>query len=319
MKKIITALVTLVMLASLSITAFADLGAPEFDNWYVICGMDGYYYEDPDFGHGYENEVYKVNIKPGDKYQVYYYAKEVGKYRLIGKGDIMISESDLNSKFFDAKKTYDKTNGKKLDSEIKGNVTADGGLVLRQGPATTFPAYKTIPKNTELSYQYTYSYGGYDWGYVTYNGTSGWVATKYINGTAVTTTTTTTTTTASSTEEVIESQDDTDVLVPNADTETSGSFFSDTKNVVILCCVGAMIIVLTAVIILVLVLRNKEQKKMMQNSFNPNNYNNNYNPNNYNPNNYNYNNYNQNPNNYNPNGYNPNGYNPNGYNQDNRR
>lgn len=190
MKKIITALLTLVMLVSLSVTAFADLGPAQFDDWYVVCGMGGYDFEDFNMATG---NTFKSRVEPGIKLMVYSYNNVEKEYLLVikdgnfdakgGKGMFTVPEADLKSKFYEANKAVGKETGTKLEKEVKGKVSSDVGVVLRQGPATTFKSYTTIPQNADVSYEYTYKYGGHNWGYVTYKGQNGWVCIDYVKGT----------------------------------------------------------------------------------------------------------------------------------------
>ena len=290
MKKIVALVLSLIIIASFSIPVYADLGQSDFDNWYVVCGMEGYDFQDRIFG----QEPFKSHIEPGTRLRVHSFNDNDQTYLLVisddnyttgGYGFVYVTESQLDKYFLEDNKTVDKTIGSKKPKEIECTVTSDTGIVLRQGPATTFKSYTTIPQNTKLSYQYTYKYGGYNWGYVTYKGTSGWACIDFVKATSVTTvkpteasnstTTATSPTTTVSTADVVVTTTDNGISVISPDSDYSftesvtgqennpdnstnkNEFFSNTKNVIIVCCVGALIVAMSAVIILLLVQRKR--------------------------------------------------------------
>lgn len=291
MKKIVALVLSLMIIASFCIPVYADLGQSDFDNWFVVCGMDGYDFQDRIYG---QTSSFQSHIEPGTRLRVHTFNSNDQTYLLVisddnyttgGIGFVYVTEDQLDKYFLEDNKTVDKTIGSKKPKEIECTVTSDTGIVLRQGPATTFKAYTTIPQNTKLSYQYTYKYGGYNWGYVTYKGTSGWACIDFVKATSVTTvkpteasnpTTTATNpaTTVSSADVVVTTADNgISVISPDSDysfTESvtgqentpdnstnKNEFFSNTKNVIIVCCVGALIVAISAVIILLLVQRKR--------------------------------------------------------------
>lgn len=293
MKKIIAAVLTLLVAMSMAVTAYADLGQGDFNNWYVVCGPQGFDFEN----HTYDGYVpFDDRVEPGIKLFVHIYNKETKEYMLVidddrhekdGYGFIDISESDFEKYFIEENETVSKENGKKLAKPVDGTVTSKSGVVLRQGPATTYKDYTVIPYNTKLSYQYTYVYGGYNWGFVTYKGQSGWVSIDFVskNNSDVTTTATVTTTKVAATTDVTStlqaeqttdeapfisvdssSEDYAQQVIASTDTSASqnddaqDSFFSNTKNVVIVCCMGAVIIALTAAVVLLLIQKKKANK-----------------------------------------------------------
>lgn len=177
MKKIIAFGITLFLLFSMSIPVFADLGPADFDEWYVLCGTEGYYFEDvPDeYAPDYEQAGVDMHdyIEPGIRLWVYSFDNTANEYMLIirdsnhktiGRGFVDVPEADFEKYFIDEHDTIPEETGEKLPEEVECVVTADSGLVLRQGPARTFPSYQVIPSQANISYQYTFDYGGYHWG-----------------------------------------------------------------------------------------------------------------------------------------------------------
>ncbi len=277
MKKCTAILLTLVLLLGLSVTAFADLGEPEFDDWYVVCGPRGYDYSYTESDIMGEPRTYRGHIEPGIRFMVFEYIESDGAYRLIledsqkeaAKIDsfVYLPSSDLDRSFLSENKVVQKETGKMLDDEVTAVVTPDVGVILRQGPARTYKSYRTIPKNTQLTYQYTYAYGGYTWGYTSYKGTSGWCAIDYTEKVVPTTETTTETTTQPTSESTVADTTAAIATVPTTDTLPTESdknrdqpigFFSDTKTVIVVCCLCAVILALTAVVVLLIVKRKKE-------------------------------------------------------------
>lgn len=276
MKKFAAVLLSLIIIASSCIMAFADLGAAEFDNWYVVCGMDGFDFND--YAYDYEKDIeynFPGHVKPGIKLQVHSFDSESKKYLLIcsdenfeykGNGFVNVTEAELNSKFIDATKTISKEKGEKLEKEVETKVTSDTGIVLRQGPSTNFKAYTTIPTKAKITYQYTYKYDGCNWGYVTYKGQSGWACIDYSEEITTTTTTTTTTTATeittaeSETESVSYSTETVPVNQEDLDAGVAESFTSNTRLVIIICCAGAFIIAITAIVILLIVKKKKDEE-----------------------------------------------------------
>lgn len=294
MKKIIAAFLTLLVAVSMAVTAYADLGQSDFVDWYVVCGPQGFDFEN----HTYEGyKPFDDRVEPGIKLFVHTFNGET--YRLVidddrydrssAYGFVDVSESDFEKYFIEENETVSKDVGKKLAKSVNGTVTSKTGVMLRQGPATTYKDYAVIPHNTKLSYQYTYNYGGHDWGFVTYKGRSGWACIDYIkaentntntgtkptsavSGTAVVTTSqpsaiqsSTDVTEGSSAEAIaLPTEDGTQrvMAVPEASTPQGEamqqeSFFANTRNVIVVCCLGAVILALSAAVILLLIQKKK--------------------------------------------------------------
>ena len=290
MKRIIVFAITILLIFSMSIVAFADLGDADFDNWTVVCGPAGFYFEDvPKIEQ--EGEDMHDYLEPGTKLWVHSFYTPDKTYLLVidyesnhkkkGHGFVSVTEAQLNKYFIGEKKAFRPNDSMKLDKKVKCIVTPSVGLVLRQGPDKEYPSFKVIPQNTKLTYRYVYEGEQYNWGYVTYNGRDGWCCIDYtekIETTtepttteAETTTETTTKPTTELTSELItEVSDETtsapvvplDAADPGLVTETAeenetSDFFGNTRTVVIVCCAGAVILALTAVVILMIVKRKK--------------------------------------------------------------
>ncbi len=212
MKKLVSVLLVCLLLFCMTVPAFADLGEPEFNNWFVVCGISGYNYNGIEYDYETGSQTpYTEFFEPGTKFQVHSFYDEDGTYTLVMddtnhkvlfSGLIGVKEADLNRYFVNEGVTIPKESGKKLDKAVTAKITPRSGVVLRQGPATTFPRYTTIKQNTQVTYEYTYEYGGYHWGFVTYKGQTGWACTDYMEATAEVSTTAATTapTTAPTTE-----------------------------------------------------------------------------------------------------------------------
>lgn len=271
MKKLVSLMIAALLLFSLSLPAFADLDEGDFGDWYVICGMGGYSFEDTPWL-DQEDEDMHDTLEPGTRLHVHSFDSSSKKYLLViddrgtheikGHGFVYVTEEQLNKYFVGEKKTISKETGTKLKEAVNCVVTPKVGVVLRQGPATTFPAYKTIPQNARITYQYVTKYSGRNWGHTTYKGTNGWCCIDYtekIVETTVSTTEEPTETTAKATTEPSTKAATTTTAAPEATTEATEptSFFGNTNAVIIICCMGAVILALTAVVFLLIVKRKR--------------------------------------------------------------
>lgn len=178
MKKLIAVILVFIIAALLAPAVSADVEVPPFENWFVVCGVEGYEYQITDNSGDTAVRVDK-HVDPGIRFQV----KETedsgsGQFYLVPQNDtgatLTISEANLNKYFMDADKVVTKETGKKQFKEAHCLVSADGAP-LRQGPAETFQEYVVVPQDAGLAYQYTYEYGGHQWAYTKYDGKTGWV------------------------------------------------------------------------------------------------------------------------------------------------
>ena len=171
MKKTISIAIIIFLIFSNCILAYADVNDPMFEDWYVCVGMSGYTYEGKTFA-------------PGTRFQVCDYYENVQKYSLWrdnSRSMILVTESDLDDYFIGDANFVPEESGEKLAGEIKCEVTAEGGLTLRNGPGVGFIAIITIPDKAELTYRHTYENDGYTWGFVQYEGISGWCSIDFTN------------------------------------------------------------------------------------------------------------------------------------------
>lgn len=290
MKKIVSLMIAALLMLSLGLPAFADTDGAGFDDWIVVCGPAGYSFEDELYDED-SDTITKVQakLKPGTKLHVEDYLFDTKEYRLWNQdwtegsgqsGTVYVKEKDLDKYFIGKKKPVREDMGEKQKKETTCVVTPKVGLMLRQGPNKAYPAYKTIPYGTKLTYRYVYDNDGQNWAYVTYKGQAGWCCidyTKKIVPTAAQTTESTTETTAETTTEATTTQavsapltevtgeatPATTFLNPDytekTDGETEGvDFFGNTTAVVVICCLGAVVLAMTAVVLLLIIKRKKE-------------------------------------------------------------
>ncbi|MBO4234985.1 MAG: hypothetical protein J5928_00900 [Firmicutes bacterium] len=169
MKKAISIAIVFLLILSECIVVYASIDDPMFQDWYVCVGISGYSYEGKTF-------------EPGTRFQVCDYYDNVDKYGLWrnnSRSMILVTESDLNEFFIGDNDYVPAESGDKLDREIKCEIDSEDGLTLRNGPGRGFIAIITMPHKAELTYQYTYENGGYTWGFVQYDGISGWCSIDY--------------------------------------------------------------------------------------------------------------------------------------------
>ncbi len=282
MKKCTALALILMLLFALQFAAFADLDEGDFEDWYVRCGTAGYAFVDQPYYGIDENTDLHDFLEPGTKLRVHSYDSTEKTYLLVvdddhhetkGSGFVYVTEAQLNKYFVGEKKAVRAENGTKLSRPVDCTVTPDVGVILRQGPATTYPSFRTVPKGTKLTYQYTLAYGGRNWAYTTYKGTNGWVCIDYtapVTTTAPTTTEATTTTAPTTTETTVNSttfmitttttaapKTSTAPAEPDEPADAADGFFSNTKTVVVVCCLCAVALALSATVILLIVKRKK--------------------------------------------------------------
>lgn len=144
-------------------------------------------------------------------------------------------------------------------------VTPDVGLNLRIGASSNYETLELIPQGTEVAYEYVFSNNSGDWGYVNYNGKSGWVSLKYIEEIE----TTTESTAESTTETVTETSSESAVSEPETSTteiseeasemkEDAVSVLTETKNRIIIGVAAAVIVCITAIVIIILIKKKKD-------------------------------------------------------------
>ena len=299
MKKLVSVLLVCMLLLSMAVPAFADLGEPEFNNWYVVCGISGYNYNGIDYDYMTDTRTaYTEFFEPGTRFQVYDFYDAEGTYTLLMSDTnhkvkvsamISVKESDLNMFFVNEGATIQKESGQKLAKATTAKVTPRVGVVLRQGPATTFPKYTTIPQNTQVTYEYTYEYGGYHWAFVTYKNYSGWACTDYMEASTEASTaapTTAPTTTAPTTEPsaaatTAPNTEATTIVVTNTTSVGSDSVdgqnaglkdndaqkeegsgliggLSQTKLIILVCCAIAILLSVIGLVVLFVTKKNKK-------------------------------------------------------------
>lgn len=285
MKRIVAFVVVLLMLFSLSIAAYADLGDSDFKDWSVITGPAGFSFVDVPYIDTDPNLDLHDYLKPGTKLWVHDFDKDTKKYLLVidrdsghkikGCGFVNVTEAQLDKYFTGEKKAVKCDYATKLDKKVECVVTPSIGLVLRQGPDVNYPSFRTIPQNTKLTYQYVQEGEKYNWAYVSYKGQDGWCCIDYTETieptkeatteattettTEATTETTTETTAAPTTEATTEptTASISEPLSEETQPEETAGFFGSTNTVILVCCLGAVILALTAVVILLIVKRKK--------------------------------------------------------------
>ena len=162
MKKILAGVICLLMVFTAAVNVYADAAAPVINDWYVVCGPQGY-------------EKDGIIIEPGTECLVLGYDIQIGGYHLKTKDvSVSVTDADFERLFIEVNETVSPEDGQKLDSQVKFIVSQDDGVDLRQGPADGFRYYDTVPKGTELKYQYTMTFGNDTWCYTSYMGIKGW-------------------------------------------------------------------------------------------------------------------------------------------------
>lgn len=273
MKKIISIIIAAIMLFSIGLTAFADMGSPPLEEYTVYVCPDGL-----DVTVELEEDTV-VSLKPGAKYTFYKFEND--DYYWLGSDEpfvridsyyevymIKIESSQLNSLIRDGS-VVSPNYGTNIGEAKKGRVTADGGLVMRMGPSTNYPKRGSIKKGTIVTYSYVWNG---DWAYVEYNGTQGWISLAYVSSNIVTTTRQTTTAASSSVKSSTEadnvselsgSEENTEAILEIPTEEITSA--PGTVNTILICIICGLLVALTAVIVLLIVSKKKQNSNNNQN------------------------------------------------------
>ena len=170
MKKLLSVIVSVLLVISISAPAFADIGAPYFKEYEIrIINKDGVYIV------GYSQTVFvpydTVLTVTGDYIDDYgnltYSVTYDGVWGSINESDAIMLEDGVHY-----------SEGVKLTSP-KSYVVIKDGVYLRKGPSVAYETVsEEIPEGTEFDCYYTLDSGSDSaWAYTTINGISGWVYT----------------------------------------------------------------------------------------------------------------------------------------------
>lgn len=176
-KKMLCFALTLIVICSCSLTAFADMEGPYFEEFEItVDNPDGIELYDSNWDISTnKTTMKKIAVIPnGTKLTItgdymaggvsYLYATYGDKYGYIKASDVRIDNKDV------VKPTKDD----KVDEKFSVITINPDGAKLRSGPSNAHPEVTTVPAGTEFDIEYVI--GGWGaWAYVTYNGTSGWL------------------------------------------------------------------------------------------------------------------------------------------------
>lgn len=176
-KKILCTALTLIVICSCSLTAFADMEGPYFEEFEITV-------DNPDGIELYRSDwnretlittMKKIAVIPdGTKLTITgdYMAGGVSYlYTTYGDEYGYIKASDVR---MDSKVVIKPTKDDKVDEKFRVITINPDGAKLRSGPSNAHPEIATVPAGTGFDIEYVI--GGWGaWAYVTYNGTSGWL------------------------------------------------------------------------------------------------------------------------------------------------
>lgn len=176
-KKMLCFALALIVICSCSLTAFADMEGPYFEEFEItVDNPDGIPLYDSNWDISTnKTTMEKIAVIPnGTKLTItgdymaggvsYLYATYGDKYGYIKASDVRIDNKDV------VKPTKDD----KVDEKFRVITINPDGAKLRSGPSNAHPEIATVPIGTEFEIEYVI--GGWGaWAYVTYNGTSGWL------------------------------------------------------------------------------------------------------------------------------------------------
>ena len=175
-KKILCTALTLIVICSCSLTAFADMEGPYFEEFEItVDNPDGiemlnHYWDST------KNQyvVEAFTIPNGTKLTITGDYMENGVeylYTTCGDEHGYIKASDVR---IDNKDVVKPTKDDKVDEKFRVITINPDGAKLRSGPSNAHLEVATVPAGTEFDIEYVI--GGWGaWAYVTYNGTSGWL------------------------------------------------------------------------------------------------------------------------------------------------
>lgn len=176
-KKMLCFALALIVICSLSLTAFADMEGPYFEEFEItVDNPDGIQLYRSDWNREtLITTMKKIAVIPnGTKLTItgdymaggvsYLYTTYGDEYGYIKASDVRIDNKDV------VKPTKDD----KVDEKFRVITINPDGAKLRSGPSNAHPEVATVPAGTEFEIEYVI--GGWGaWAYVTYNGTSGWL------------------------------------------------------------------------------------------------------------------------------------------------
>ncbi len=175
-KKLLCFTLTLIVICSCSLTAFADMEGPYFEEFeFTVDNPDGIKMYHYDWDSSLNQHIIKEIIIPdGTKLTItgdymangveYLYTTYGDEYGYIKASDARVENKDV------VKPTKDD----KVDEKFSVITINPDGAKLRSGPSNAHPEVATVPAGTEFDIEYVI--GGWGaWAYVTYNGTSGWL------------------------------------------------------------------------------------------------------------------------------------------------
>lgn len=172
MKKFASIIIAVVVCLGCVTPAFADMGTPYFSEYTaIVTNPDGAKNADE-----YASE--EIVIPYGTRITV------TGEYDYKDTGVTLVNcrygDSLLEININDISKELDKTEDisiVKLKSPVKMVVINKDGAAIRKGAAESYETIGNIPYGTEITLEYANQYetNYIPWGYIIYNGISGWI------------------------------------------------------------------------------------------------------------------------------------------------
>lgn len=179
MKKVLPVIMGVFLLIMSGMPVLADMGMPEKPEYTVLISIYGadYYITYEDF----TARNASGRLAGGQTFYVWNSRYEGGLYGTTDPNAGPDQYNDfvfiLNNEGMTPTDMVTPDVGTKTDSTVTASTT--DALNLRYGPGTGFKVIKTLDKDTEVTYDYTFNTDT-TWMYVNAGGTSGWVSGDYL-------------------------------------------------------------------------------------------------------------------------------------------
>ncbi len=171
MKKLTSLFLSLLIILSLTITAFADVGGPSFNPYDVVVTAEEGITASPD-----DSDDEKIVIPKGSIITVSGAYVFGDKAVLFGQYDGRYISFEENDGIELVVTSVDGSKAKKLDESYKIRIISKDGILIHSGPDYHYEIIGNIPYGAEIIIGKVDNTFESSWAYISYNGTDGWIS-----------------------------------------------------------------------------------------------------------------------------------------------
>ncbi|MCQ2480570.1 MAG: GW dipeptide domain-containing protein [Clostridia bacterium] len=171
MKKLTSVFISLLIILSLTITAFADVGGPSFNPYDVVVTAENGITASPS-----DSDEEKIVIPKGSIITVsggYVFGDESVLFGLYDGRYVSFEENDGIEL---AVTSVDGSKAKKLDESYTIRIIAKDGMAIYSGPDYHYEIISNIPYGADITIDKVDNTNEPSWAYISYNGTDGWIS-----------------------------------------------------------------------------------------------------------------------------------------------